>query len=111
MKKDKSKDSEHIIGLMEVSILEIGKIIRLMELGSISGKTAESTMEAGKIMIWTVWAYTFILMVLLMKVNTKTTRKQDTVSTIGLMVVNMKAGGIKASNMASVFTKIQPRTR
>ena len=46
-----------------------------------------------------------------MKANTKMTRKQDMVSTIGLMVANMKAGGIRANNTASVFTKTPPKTR
>jgi len=96
---------------MGVSILETGTTIRLMELASTNGKTVESTMEVGKIMTWMAWVFIFIRMESLMKASTKMTRKQDMVSTTGQMVVNMKAGGTKASNMALVFIKTPPKTR
>ena len=62
MRKDKRKASEHTTGPMGVYILETGMTIRSMELASTNGKMEESTMEAGKTMTWTAWAFTFILM-------------------------------------------------
>jgi len=76
-----------------------GKIIRLMDLEHIYGKTAVNTTATGKTMICMGWVFTFMLMVSVMMVNMRMTRKKVLGNTTGLMVANMKGTGTKANSM------------
>ena len=90
---------EIIHGRMVRIITVYGKIIRLMDLEHIFGKTVVNTMATGKIMICMGWEFTSMPTVFVMTVNMKTTRKKVLGNTIGLMAENMKVTGTKANSM------------
>ena len=90
---------EIIHGRMVRIITVYGKIIRLMDLEHIFGKTVVNTMATGKIMICMGWEFISMPTVFVMTANMKTTKKKVLGNTIGLMAENMKVTGTKANSM------------
>lgn len=110
-KKERSKDLERTRGPTDHFTLAIGMTIKSMAWVNISGRMAVNTSAPGKTTICTESASTFTQMVSRMKVSTLMIRKLATVSTIGQMEENMRAGGTKESNTAWESSKIQRRRR
>jgi hypothetical protein len=96
---------------MAASTKATGRTIRSMARASTSGKTADSTMAAGKTMTWMAWAFTSILTVSLMRVNTKRTRKLAMGFTTGPTGESTKDGGTKESSMALEFIRTRPKIK
>jgi hypothetical protein len=68
------------------------------------GLTEGSIMDSGRATTCRVTVFTYTQMEFAMTGSTQMIRRMVTDFTIGLMVVNMRAGGVRASNMDSVFT-------
>lgn len=74
----------------------------------IFGKTAVNIMDSGQIMTCRAMVYIFMLTVLDTMANTLMIRRRATDCTTGLMVVSTKAGGTRASSMASALILTAP---
>ena len=111
MPMERKKDLENTNGQMEVFMKVSGQTIELMAKVSIYGKMEENTMENGLIMIWRELVFISGLMGDATKVSIKMIKSVGMVYTTGLMVVNMKAGGTRASSMALELMQIQLRVK
>lgn len=83
-----------------------GSITKLMDLVLIFGKMGENTMAHGSTTICRAMEFISMQMVYAMMDNTIMIRKKVLVCTSGLMAVNMRAGGTKASSMVLELTSI-----
>lgn len=105
--KERSMGRDSISGKMDLVIMANGTKIELKERASTSGKTAERTLESGKIIICMEKVSTPGPMAGDTTVNTKWTRSTGMVYTSGLMDVFMKVIGSMESSMAkaNIFYK------
>jgi hypothetical protein len=92
------------LGLMVQHTKGNGWKTKLTATVSTCGLTEENTMDSGPTTTCRVVEFTFMQMVSGMMVNTRMTRKKAMGVIFGLMVENMRVGGIKANSMVLDFT-------
>lgn len=94
-----NRDSENINGLMDPSTKVIGSIIESVVKVFIRGKMVVNSMDSGKIITWKALGSTSGVIIADMKDNIREIREMDLGYITGLMVENMKGGGIRGNKM------------
>ena len=99
----------YISGKMAPCTTETGLKTELKDTVNTNGKTAECTLDNGKIIICMVKEFTLGPMVEDMKASMKWTKNMDLVSTSGQMVEFTKETGLMENNMAkaNIYYKIK----
>lgn len=96
---------------MDLLTKDNGLTTKSMATVHICGKMGANSTVSGSQMTCRAMVYTSMLMACATTANTSRTRKKASVSTIGLMAANTKAGGTKESSTVSAPTSTTRKGR